>query len=335
MARLSPVTRGALVAAGLLGLAACAEPFSNDDVVFLKSLPNTALVRMGLPGPAAQGLAARAVLGDEAEGARTAREVADGIDGAISGAYRLLDAITAYPPSARDATSRVWGPFPVGEGDAILFVTRTSTPAVRVPTSTTTLVPLREVFEFALQGTRAGDVDPRTLLVGSFAESGGARRGIGALWFDFDAVRALDPGGAQRGQLYIGYDTRAAVELVLGGVNQVVPDGVPDAFARLTRTATGAIDFRFVYRADLEAGPDGQPTSALETLASVNRFEPDRRGRTDLVIAGGDLPLTVYASECWDTQLRRTYYETGPTPWGGPRQGDVLTCPERLRRFAE
>jgi len=315
-------------------LLACGEPFSNDDLVFLKSLPNSELVRLGLPSAPGAALSSTIALGEQASGARDARRVADTIDGAIAGAYALVDTVTAYPPSAREAETRAWGPIPNGENELVLFVTRTSTPGVRVPTATTSVAPLTEVFEFALQGRRRGEEPLATLMAGSFAESGGPRRGLGQLYFDFEQAQRLDPTAAGRGQLYIGYDTRRATELVLGGVNAVSDDGEIDSFARLERSPEGAIDFRYGWRTDLQASPDGTPTSALETIFSVNRFLPDRRGRSDLVIGGGDLLLPGYASECWDERFRRTYFEGQPTEWFGPKLGTAEACAPPLSTFA-
>ncbi len=322
----------ALIVLGL-GLTACGEPFSNDDLLFLKSLPNRALVDLRVPDDeASTGLHAAATEPQRAVYYEASRKIAKDINAGIQGTLDLVDTIVAYPPTVRTDAYRGWGPID-GGGDVeyALFVTKTSTPAVRVPTSTLTLVPAEQVFTFAFSARKKGAIgDFQNVIIGQFAPLGTERRGIGGIYFDHEAAHALDPKSEARGRSYVAYDTRASVGVALVMSFELSPllGGMPGelgGYYRYLRAPDGGVDFRFAYRRDTAVADGEPPISALETFYVFSRWNVDHRGRADLVVADGDLTEPIGASECWDDHFLRVYFWPSIPALGEPF-GTVSAC---------
>ncbi|MFO0726985.1 MAG: hypothetical protein U1E65_24610 [Myxococcota bacterium] len=326
MARIHALIAGATA----LSAFACGEPFSNDDLVFLKSLPTKDVVNLRLP----EDDAASAL--HEAEDPpmtaiyyAAAKNVSKGINGGIQDTLDLVEKIRVYPPTIRRDDFRAWGPIDGGAIEYALFVTKTSTPAMRVPTSSTTLVPAHDVFTFSFGARMKGETDFAGVIAGEFAPIDGADRGIGWLFFDYERLHQLDPAAnPSRGRSWVGYDTRSGVSLMM---SFELPPDMPGAMAQLggyyryTRTPEGVVDFLFAYKHDLSVGENQPPISALETFYVFARWNKDHRGRADLVVMDGDLMQPIGGSECWDDRFFRVYFQASIPELGAP-YGDVSAC---------
>ena len=95
----------------MLAAAACGN-LSNEDLAYLEALPQKDQLQLAVPGgSASQNLCALGPADVWSSGKTTGANVNAAVD-AVTG---LVDQIRAVPPSARDADSRTWGPFPDGQ----------------------------------------------------------------------------------------------------------------------------------------------------------------------------------------------------------------------------
>jgi hypothetical protein len=315
------------LAVALLG--ACEEPYSNEDLIFLRSLPDRQLVSVGVPArePAPEPELARFYV--------QARNISTQLNAGLFSVLALVETISAQPPTYRQQSLRGWGPLPDANSGAVyaLYISRTATAGMRVPTATTTVIPVEERYDFVMYG-QAGQQGPSApVFGGSFVPLGA--HGLGTLYVDFEAMRAVNPATEERGAYWAGYDTRTpgALELALAAAAPPDPSGQPtgiSAYYRFKKSAQGEVDFAFANRVDVHAPAGTPPISHLETVAIIARWQSDQRGRADVVISGGEVPAPVTASECWDRAFRAVYF-TATIPELGAPIGAVEDCAEELR----
>ncbi|MCC7383673.1 MAG: hypothetical protein IT384_17665 [Deltaproteobacteria bacterium] len=320
--------RAALVLGLIAGCCACEQPYSNEDLRFMRSLPTVADVTIAVPAvePAPESEIATFYL--------RARESSAALNDVIFSPIRIVEAVTQGPPSYRDADLRGWGPFSEGDAQYVLYVSRTATSAARPLTSTTTLVPVSERFDYILYGQGGSAVDLVPIFSGSFAPVGPGGQGIGTMFIDLETSRAVNGKGPDRGWYSGGYDTRdGRLDLVLGVAMPEDLGGAADrlsGYYRFGQSEAGT-DFTLSYLQDLQAMVGLPPSSALEVVSMRARWRPDQRGRADVYIGQGDLPIDVTAVECWDERFRRVFFfSTGDQL--GPSSGSVEACAPDLRR---
>ncbi|MBI2378278.1 MAG: hypothetical protein HYV07_30030 [Deltaproteobacteria bacterium] len=327
MSRLSLVI---LLGSSVLG--GCQEPFSNDDLLFLKSLPSRHDLAFRVPDDE-QGL--RSAAAPRAEFHDRAKEISDGLNASIHEAVAVIeDLVTKSQPTAREDNLRVYGPFSSGGAELVLTIARTATDTTLRPTSTSSLAVVLELFAYALRGRKQGAPEDWTVLLeGVYAPDPDFSGGLGRVALDFEAARGLGVNIAERGRFAIGYERAETERLELVAVSSPAAESSrPDVVYRFAGESSGAVDFQFGLRSDLHG--DGAGGSLLETLLVDARYRADRAGRADIVVFDGDLATPVFASECWSSSLLRVYF-FGSVPELGPPYGSETDCadPFRSSRF--
>ncbi|MBI4819623.1 MAG: hypothetical protein HY791_25340 [Deltaproteobacteria bacterium] len=314
-----------------LGLVSCQEPFSNDDILFLKALPSRHDLRFEVPREQGGGL--RPAANRRAEFHDQAKKISDGLNSGIDGVLVSLERlVTENEPTLREDDRRVYGPFPDGDSRFLLTVTRTATETTIRPTSTSTPTEVFETYTFALVGQKLSSGDEwLPILVGRFVPTESLSEGIGQVLVDFEAARALGNDAHERGRFALGYDTRDSrkdLELVID-----VPDGLfglpfarPEAHYRFQDDGVGSVSFQFAFKTDVH---EGDPTkSGIETLVIFARWRPDLFGRADVLAFEGDLPVPVLASECWSPSLTRVFFAASIPELGAPVGTEDDCAPE-------
>lgn len=312
----------------LVVAAACGEPFSNEDIVFLKSLPNRDLLRVDVPAdrpgepepPPADDVPACPM-----EPPRYYRDTVNTsrqINASIAAVLEVVDGVTVYPPSERTPALRRWGPFEDDGNELELVIARTGTPTYIAPLSSQAPIYFDEgLFAYEMRARPAGTERWLVPFSGTFAPAGTARRGLGTLVLDFDAIAGLGSSAPMQGVFHVGYDTRGGAVAIELALEQGTYTFEEDA------EKNGA--FVFSVAADVHSGEES-PRPALERLGIHARWRSDGSGRTDVVASGGDLALPAYASECWDAAFLTTYTEWKSAEIGA-QCGTEARCPEGLR----
>lgn len=303
----------------VLLLAACEQPYSNADVVFVKSLPDGDRVRIALPDPEEPSGDGRIT----ASYYKLAQTVTATVNQAVFGVLATVDRISRTPPASRTHELLKWGPFDEGGISHALEIVRTSTRGVRVPTSSVSIVPIEARYDFALDAWPAANPDLEVRVAGgTFAplEPGGG--GIGTLYVYLESLRAIT-GQPGRGYYWAAYDSRGGrLDLLLAYYRPEELGGNlidVDSYYQNHRDADGAGTLYFYTR-------DG-PT---DELVLYTRWNSDRRGRADAAYADADLRAPIYAAECWDQSLLRTYFRA-TVPELGPPTGELEDCAADLR----
>lgn len=308
-----------------LALAGCYEPYSNEDLLFLKAAPRG--LRLEVPEQEGAGQALRAAQSDDtpARFYQDTRRGAEEINEGVLSLLDIVDAVVAYEPTVREDDLRIWGPFPNDEGtEATLVVNRIPTSTVITFTSTSPPARADELYEYSLLARPIGGTDEDYVLLfgGRSLPQTSNRQGTGVLWVSLDGIRQLDPSADGTGALLVSYDTRGDATIVeVAADTMVVGDFEPDAawFYRLEGSGAG----RFVYflRENIV-----DTTPARELLGIAARWMPDNRGRADVLVTEGDVPGFYFASECWDIRFTRVYLASNvPSPDFSP-EGRLEMC---------
>lgn len=307
--------------AGLLALVGCGQPFSNDDLVFIKSLPNKDLIRVDVPtdeGAVTSGLrAAQTVCRNPPIYYLHMSKLSTGLNGHITGMLDVVEKIVALPPTAREDDVRRWGPGGDNGREFQLVITRTRTATSIMPLSAKPPFMLEELFEYVLSFREVGE-EWQVPLRGTFSPSDSVRRGLGSLELDFDAMAAVDPSSKERGRMVIGYDTRGtdvALELDLHDFSDGDAPPVEFTHYEFERVDGGAGSFLFDLWVDVHAD-DVPSMPALENLRAFGRWLDDDQGRIDVAVSEGDVPMELRISECWDRSFFMTFRQWSVDPPG-------------------
>ncbi len=241
-----------------------------------------------------------------AEYYRFTRDLTNAVDfgtGVILGAIWI---VVHTEPTTIDSKHAVWGP---GNGNALDPV---------VWRFTVTEVGDSE-FDYVLEGQRKGTPDFVAVLNGhGYGESRPEHK---TGWFvaDNDAFRQLDPDHAHDyGTTKVTFDLTALPETI---AVELKP-GADKGFVNVTVTheAGGAGELKLGGTADIDPSKGPQ----LEDIAIESRWLTDGSGRAQAEIKGGDLPMTVDATECWSSTFARVYYKD--TVNYEPATGDASAC---------
>jgi hypothetical protein len=260
--------------------AACNEPFSNEDLLFLKAIPRAEDVTIAVPQNSGSGLHVAQNEPQTPAGFYVeALKVATALNGAVDFVLKILDFVTSIPPTVREPNKRVWGPFAETKDgltiERMLTIERVITSTIVKTTETSTPTAVEEIFTYKLEERLAGDPEYIPLIAGAFAPSEDIEKGMGWIFLNFEAHHAkIDPRSNERGLLLIGYDNRFGQQTIQVAIN------IP------------------------EVQPDTQP----EFLFIRARWLADNRGRADVAAGGGDLGAAVYfISECWSADFSRVF----------------------------
>lgn len=324
----------------MIGLAAtaCNEPYSNEDLLFLKALPPE--LQLELPGATATttssiGTGVCATPSPDFTPAKfycDANKAASDINAVLDTVLNLVGSIAAYPPTTRDTDLRIWGPFPIENGlEAALSIERirTSTGTLVRYTGSSEPALVYERFRFAISARKQGEGEWKGLVYGESAPTGEAGSRMGWLALDFDAQRALDPTKTDRGAIGIAYDTRGGKTIlnVYADVARYTPMFDPEAAYFYEAPGDGSGTFLFYQRANVI-----ETTEALETMWIQVRWRPDLRGRADVLVRDGDAaPVEYYVVQCWDPNFAAVFQTTNVPTNDYPNIGQVSACGPELQ----
>jgi hypothetical protein len=330
------IVGGGAALLGALALSACNDPFSNEDILFLKSVPTNKDLSIDVPGGDAgvssmghalrpqdsssdAGSSTDGGLPTPAEFYKNALKAGSDINGAVDFVLSLVHAIDAYPPTKRQNDARYWGPFPPDKNgiEWALGIYRSRTATTVKGTSTSTLAHAEGSFAYVFAGRLVSSTTTAFIPVieGFTPIIPDADGSVGKMLLDFDAAKTLNPASKDSGRLYIVYDNRFHQKTV-----EVAVDSTPLGLKPFTEVKAGyrfSVDtarntqFLFIQIGDVE-NPVPPNDRGPELLLIQTRFVPDRRGRADVVITDGDVGRGnyVYVEECWDSSFDRIYYLT-------------------------
>lgn len=298
-----------LITTTALSLSAClvkqdAPPSSID-----RAIPTADEVSIKLP------TGTNRTVGQLADFYVTTRGITTTFNGGSAWVLVLIHAIVQTPPTSVDGNVYTWGPGSnaLDPADYRLDVTDNGD----------------DTYDWALSGRSKTEANAQfEVLIDGFADStAGEGQGNGNFKIDFDAGRRVNPIDADpnaRGQVTVGYDL-AARHLDLH-IDSTDDNGSPiDADYAYEETADGGGSMLFSVVGDMGGGP------AAEQALIHSRWETTGAGRADVALKGGDTenPAGVLASECWDTQFKRSYFAVlaGDTNGTfGATEGDEASC---------
>jgi hypothetical protein len=305
----------ALVAAG------CGN-YSNEDLEFMNALPESDELRVKIPP-----VTSAVQLANEAELAKSTHDTTRGLNGLLMGLVGIVDAVRSYPPTARTATSRIWGPFPTDRAKLKNLDWET-----RMIVSRDDADPTQFDYEIAVHHVGAADTDWPVLLRGWFQVGMTARRGKGhvelvtasarAEFFDTSDLGMLD-------HLEIDYDTVSDPVMVTMHITDLPAAGstdpAPTAAFTYLQNAVGQGQMTF----DL-VGNFILLTPAVEDMRITSQWLATGEGRADLMVVSGD-GAGARQVECWDRSFQATYNDK---PWapgedvpGNPPGDPASVCP--------
>ena len=321
--------------AGACALSACnANPFAAV-------VPSRGQVRLNVPGAATEGSQAL-LAGANSDLHASTLNIANTVNGGVGFVFRLVDEITAQPPTETDnETFAVWGPSePRGlERNSFRF----------------TVNKVDDSFSYKLEA-RAKDQTAEEDFVIAFegvAFPGADDKGHGSLDVHWGALRSLDDTQCLIGDLHVDYAAdeeprRLDVSFVevADGCRDETPTNATYQYLEAA-DASGQLDFAF--RANLHKLEEQKPEQ--EIFAVRSRWLGDGRGRADVRLSEGEIaadlalniPGTAATSadivECWDANFAVVFVDTNPDELephlGHAQEGDVALCAFADASFAE
>jgi hypothetical protein len=297
-----------LVVVALAGLASagCGN-YSNEDLEFMQALPEKSDLSADVPTRSA------VVLGDTAELYRMTRNVVVIFNGIVDAFVTLIDTIRAYPPTTREPNVRIWGPFP----------------AQNQPGWEVRMVMTRQnlaTFIYTVDFHRIGSADAWINIInGSFAASGGVRKGAGTLNVTTAAARAagLDPDLGYLDAMSATYDNHAfpiTVGLQFTNLpNPLKPDDPTQGTYDFAAAENGNGSLSFNFSANSIPGPAG-----IDVFQVTSTWLGSGPGRSDLQVVSGDA-AGAHETQCWNQQFQAVYTDK---PWSPLEDlGDPSACP--------
>jgi hypothetical protein len=307
--------RTALPLTLLLALPACGDPLGNgvfaEDRLYLEAMPERSQLRVEHPGNAPGAGTGARDLGEPAALALSTAQVAWSVNSGVHGLLARVESVARSPVVERGDGFRRWGrvALPDGDGEVWLEVERTA----------------ERAFTFDVLLDRGfGDGEAIAVMTGTWRRDGEAREGEGSFLLDATALGGALPVLAEAGSATCTFQRGgAALTLDLDLLGWTVDQGPPrDSSYHFVRSADGG--GRFAYSAQGEVFGDDDRDEDLTVEAA---WTPDRSGRADAWLSGGSVDGSeIPASECWDTNIRRTFWRMDA---GGPwaqEEGDEENC---------
>jgi hypothetical protein len=303
--RRARLLRRAVVLIG--ALMACGN-YSNEDLEYMNAVPATAQLAATLPA-----YSTTLPLANEAELAQTTHSVTDTFNQMLDNALGAIDAIRAYEPTSRTATSRIWGPFPSDKQpgwDWRLTVSHDD------PQSTVF------TYELDVENTAAGGW--LTFLTGTFDATQGVRRGAGTMTMDTATLTSagfpFDQGTAPFLTLTVSYQTASTPNSIIMTITRMADaaNEVSSVVYTYLAQADGSGQVSFTLTGNLVPGP------ATETVAVTSGWLANGAGMATLQVEQGD-GAGLTQTECWDATFVATYNDK---PWSTPEDVGVASdCP--------
>jgi hypothetical protein len=285
-------------------LAAGCGNYSNEDLEYMNALPESSDLRANIPP-----VSSAVQLADEAELARSTHDTTRGFNGMLALLVGIVDTVRSYPPTARTATSRIWGPFPTDRAKKVNLDWE-----VRLIVSRDQVTPEDKFdYELAVHHLGAADTDWPVFVSGWFKAGASARRGQGHVELVTAAVRAEGLDVTDLGMLdhlEIDYDHHA-----FPISNTMHITDLPDP-----GSAGPGPQVDFTYSAN--AAGQGQMTfdlignfitvsPAIEDMRVVSDWLATGEGRATLTVISGDGAGSQQV-ECWSPSFEATYNKK---PW--------------------
>lgn len=330
--------RGSLIVFTLVaGLGGCQEPFSNEDILFLKALPRD----LEIDVPDEEDRLGRGLLPAQTMPTELARFYTDmvrtstEVNEAIFGVLEIVEEVTRMPATVRDDHRRAWGPFQPEEEDPVevlLVVDRVFTSSVPIMMFTAESEPLavEEYYQYGVNLRPVGTSTWTPVITGqTVLLDADEDEATGRLCIDFERVRRFNAEEKARGIICIGYDFRGPREII--EVSAETEDAARvdlnfDVVWTYLRREDGS--GRFFY--SINGNFPETPTPARETWTATVRWVPSLAGRADVGVEGGDLaPERYFVQECWNPSFVQVYYLQNVPP--GRRSGSLSNCAEGLR----
>ena len=277
----------------------CVQKDPPNDIA--KSIPTSDQVQIKLPQGATR------QLGELAPYYVATRGVTATFNGGTAWVLVLIHAIVLLPPTSVAGDVYTWGPGSnaLDPADYRLDVTANAD----------------GTYDYVLSGQSKTNPDGFKAIIDGHADPRpGELQGNGEFHIDFDASRTVNPvdNGTAKGQVAVTYDLATRhLGLDIASTNDA---GQPVmATYGYDETADGGGNMTF----NVDANVGG--TAAAEQLTLRSRWLATGAGRADARVAGGDLgPDQAIASECWDTQFKRSFYTDNAN--FAPTEGDVTSC---------
>jgi len=247
----------------------------------------------------AEGLAA-----DPAAELRSAREAVKDLNESLRAFLQPIVAMVRdTEPTTETAGRRVWGPVVRG-GTEYQF---------------TLVKGLRKRFGWKLEARPEGSSDAFIrVAAGAIAVGAEARRGVGGVGFDLDALSSVDPTVSAKGLLLAGFahgPLGTTLRYRLKDFSRTAEDSPVSGLIAQVHLKSGFNRLRLAYYGNL---PE-TATDAKELVLARVRHLRDLGGRADLLVTGGDVPEGSHyvVSECWTAGLESTYRIVRDCPLDG------------------
>jgi hypothetical protein len=295
--------RFALAFLSMLALLAGCGNYSNEDLEYMNALPESDDVRVNIPP-----VTSPIELANEAELAKSTHDTTRGLNGLLVALVGIIDTVRSYPPTARTATSRIWGPFPADRTKMKNLDWET-----RMSVSRDDADPGRFDYEIAVHHLGAVDTDWPVLIQGWFQVGKTARRGMGHVELLTADARAEGLDVADLGMLdhlEITYDTSADPVTVAMHITDLPAPGsadpAPTATFTYAQNAAGQGEMTFDIISNIIP-----LTPAVEDMRITSHWLSTGEGRADLTVVSGD-GAGAQQIQCWDRSFQETY---NSKPW--------------------
>jgi hypothetical protein len=169
-----------------------------------------------------------------------------------------------------------------------------------------------------------------TVAAGGIAVGYAARRGVGSVGIDLDALGSLDPTIAARGALLVSFAHGPNGSTLAYRLADFSPDPswkTPlSALVQAVHFKLGQNRLRLAYYGNVAS----TATDQFELVLARARQMRDVGGRADSIVTGGDVTdgRAWVVSECWDARLKSVYRSVRDCPAdgiGGDQCAEVST----------
>lgn len=313
----------------------------EEDLAFLYAVPEKSSLEIRIaenqkrvtnPNQAFFGQRSDSLLGDVATWYLFTVLMSHGVNLHVFGLIDFIDLIIMYPPSAREADVRYWGPWK----------------SSKTPETDWRFIMRRDrqngMFEFLLQTNLVANQNTSgypdgwtTCLSGKILPSNeGAGRGLG--WMSID-LENCDHGEnvGESGTASIGFDTLPDKDNPQGKTYLTIqfydfitksmlekrPDPKPlNALYEYEEKSDFSGKFKFEVWSDLHENQNAA-LDADEHIELYAQWNTSKAGRADIRVSGGDLdPQAYLIEECWDENRKRVY----SSDISGTMEGDAEDC---------
>lgn len=300
----------AAVGVGFCALTGCQVTSSGEADAFREALPLQSDVALGVPGSQATNVGTKNIhLATTPVGGSATTDDSGSLSDSTAQYYTFTRDITG----AVDFTTAVilGGIWAIVHSDPTSIETDK---AVWGPGSSNALEPT--IWRFTV--TKVGDAEYDYILEGQ-PKSGGAwlpvlnGHGYGASrpehkmgWFQAnnDNYKTLEPSeGHDEGTTKITWDLRQSPATIDVELRPEADHGSLDV--NVTHLADGGGSVDIAGTTDIDAATSTQ----LETVHLLSQWNNTGAGRADVQLSGGELPVTVDASECWSSAFTRSFYK--------------------------